>query len=137
MENTIDTMSGAEIRTRTEIEHANDKFMETFRQGDAAGMASLYTEDGMILPPNGDFVEGRQQIQDFWRAVMDMGIKTIKLQIREVEQHDDTAYEVSRATLSGEDGQVIDQAKYIVIWKRINGAWMLHRDIFNSNLKLQ
>lgn len=136
MENTTDTVSGAEIRTRTEIERANDKFMETFRQGDAAGMASFYTENGMVLPPNGDFVEGHQQIQGFWQAVMDMGIKSIELQTGEVEQHDDTAYEVSRATLSGEGGQVIDQAKYIVIWKCVNGTWKLHRDIFNSCLKL-
>lgn len=137
MENTIDTVSGAEMRTRTEIERANDKFMEAFRQGDAAGMASLYTENGMVLPPNSESVEGHQQIQGFWQAVMDGGIKSIELQTGEIEQHDDTAYEVSRATLYGEGRQVVDQAKYVVIWKCVNGMWKLHRDIFNSCLKMQ
>jgi uncharacterized protein (TIGR02246 family) len=119
---------------RTEIERANEKFMETYRRGDAMGMAMLYTHDGMVLPPNGDFVEGREQIQSFWQGVMDMGIKSITLQIREVEQQADAAFEVSRATLSDEKGQALDQAKYIVIWKKENGEWKLHRDIFNSSL---
>lgn len=122
---------------RSEIERANQKFMDTFRRGDAAGMAALYTESGMVLPPNHDSVEGREQIRDFWQAVMDMGIRSVKLQIGEVEQHGDTAIEVSRATLSVEDDQEVDQSKYIVIWKRENGDWRLHRDIFNSNLEAQ
>ncbi len=100
-------------------------------------MAALYTEDGMIMPPNSDIVEGREQIQNFFQALMNMGIKSIELQTREVEQHENTAYEVSRATLSVEGDQVVDEAKYIVIWKRENGDWKLHRDIFNSNLKPQ
>ena len=131
----MNTINPTEIRSQ--IERANEKFMETYNRGDAEGMAALYTQDGMVLPPNGDFVEGRQQIQAFWQAIMDMGIKSIKLQIREVEQHENTAYEVSRATLSDENGQTLDQAKYIVIWKQENGQWKLHRDIFNSSLKAQ
>lgn len=132
---TRDTANSAGIRH--EIEQQNQKFMDTFRRGDAAGMAALYTEDGIIMPPNHDFVEGHEQIQRFWQGLMDMGVKSIKLQVREVEQHEGTAYEVSRATLSVEGDQEIDQSKYIVIWKRENGEWKLHRDIFNSNLKPQ
>ncbi|WP_162055943.1 YybH family protein [Pontibacter pamirensis] len=131
----MNTANAAEIRS--EIERQNKKFMEAYRRGDAAGMAALYTEDGMIMPPNSDIVEGREQIQNFFQALMNMGIKSIELQTREVEQHENTAYEVSRATLSVEGDQVVDEAKYIVIWKRENGDWKLHRDIFNSNLKPQ
>ncbi|RDV14453.1 SgcJ/EcaC family oxidoreductase [Pontibacter diazotrophicus] len=129
------TANAAEIRN--EIERANQKFMEAFRQGNAAGLAALYTENGMVLPPNHDSVEGREQIKDFWQAVMNMGIKSVKLQIGEVEQHGDTAIEMSRATLYIEGDQEVDQSKYIVIWKRENGEWKLHRDIFNSNLQAQ
>ena len=65
---------------------------------------------------------------------MGMGIKSIELKIREIEQHADTAYEVSWATLLGENRQVLDESKYIVVWKKEDGEWKLHRDIFNSNL---
>jgi uncharacterized protein (TIGR02246 family) len=122
------------VDIRGAIANANKDFMVTFSQGDAAGMADLYTDEGQVLPPNSDFVIGKEAIQAFWQALMDMGIKEAKLDIVEVEEQDDLAVEVSKYTLQGEEGQVLDQGKYIVIWKREDGQWKLHRDIFNSSL---
>jgi uncharacterized protein (TIGR02246 family) len=119
---------------RDAIAAANENFMDAVKSGDAAGLAVLYTENGQVLPPNGDFVTGKGAIQMFWQAVMDMGIKEAKLEIVEVEAHGDTAIEVSTFTLHGEGGQVLDKGKYIVIWKREGGQWKLHRDIFNSSM---
>ncbi len=103
---------------RDAIAAADEKFMAAFNRGDAAGLAALYTENGQVLPPNSDFVTGRQAIQAFWQGAMDMGIKGAKLEIVEVEGLGDTAIEVSKYTLSGEAGQVLDTGKYIVIWKQ-------------------
>lgn len=119
---------------RDAIAAANENFMATFKMSDAAGMAVLYTENGQVMPPNGDFVTGKQAIQTFWQALMDMGIKGIKLEIIEVESLGDTAIEVSTFTLQGEGEQVLDKGKYIVIWKQEGGQWLLHRDIFNSSM---
>jgi len=112
----------------------NEQFMAAFNRGDAAAMASLYTEDGQILPPNSDFVTGKPAIRAFWQALMDMGIAEVELEIIEVEGCGDAAFEVSRFSLKGADGQALDQGKYIVIWKHQDGNWKLHRDIFNSSL---
>jgi uncharacterized protein (TIGR02246 family) len=119
---------------RDAIVVANEDFVTTFKGGDAAGMASLYTENGQVLPPDGDFVTGKQGIQTFWQAIFDMGIKEAGLETAEVEGHGDTAVEVGKFTLKSEGGQVLDQGKYIVIWKREEGRWKLHRDIFNSSM---
>jgi uncharacterized protein (TIGR02246 family) len=112
---------------------ANDTFMATYAQGDAAGMAALYTDDGQLLPPNADFVAGRPAIQQFWQSLMDEGITRVKLEIVEANAAGDTAYEVSRYTTYAGD-QVADEGKYIVIWKQVDGAWKLYRDIFNSSM---
>jgi uncharacterized protein (TIGR02246 family) len=124
--------------TSTEVRDAIaaevENFMATFNRGDAAGLAALYTENGQILPPNSDFVTGRQAIQAFWQGAMDMGIKSVKLETVEVEGYGDTAIEVGKYTLSGEAGQVLDTGKYIVIFKQVDGQWKLHRDIFNSSM---
>ena len=124
----------ASSELRGAIAAANESFMATFKRGDAAGLAALYTEDGQVLPPNSDSVTGRQAIQMFWQAVMDMGIKEARLEIGEVEGQADTAIEVSMFSLMGEGGQVLDKGKYIVIWKQEDGHWKLHRDIFNSSM---
>jgi uncharacterized protein (TIGR02246 family) len=113
---------------------ADETFVATFSRGDAAGIASLYTENGQFLPPNSDFVTGRQAIQATFQAFMDMGIKAVKLETVEVEGYGDTASEVGRYTLEGEGGQVLDKGKFIVIWKKEAGQWKLHRDIINTSM---
>lgn len=124
------------MEVRAAIEARNKRFMDAARRGDAAGLAALYTVDGQVLPPNADSVTGRQAVQAFWQAVMDMGIKEAVLEIGEAEGHGDVVIEVSTFTLSSEGGQVLDKGKYIVIWKQEDGQWKLHRDIFNSSLPL-
>lgn len=104
---------------RAVIEAANDVFMATFNRGDAAGLAALYTEDGQLMPPNAGFLTGREAVQGFWQAVMDMGVREAAIITGEVEGHGDTAIEVSRFQLFGEGEQELDQGKFIVIWKQI------------------
>ena len=121
----------------TEIRNAilagNEKLMAAASRGDAAAMAALYTENGHVLPPNSDAVNGRSAIQSFWQGAIQMGIKAVKLETLEVEGHGATANEVGKFILQGEGGRVVDSGKYVVIWKQEAGQWKLHRDIWNSS----
>ena len=114
-----------------------ENFESTFSRGDSAEIADFYTDNGMLLPPESDLVQGKRDIAAFWQAAIDMGIKNVKLDIVEVEQHGDTAIEMSKYTLSSADDNLIDQGKGIVIWKYEGGAWKLHRDIWNSSIAQQ
>ena len=116
-----------------EIQAADEQFAAAFTAGDAAAVAAFYTDDGMLLPPNGDFVSGKAAIESFWRSVMDMGIASAKLTVEEAEGFGDTAWEVGRYTLFTAAGDTIDEGKYIVVWKRTEAGWRLHRDIWNSS----
>src|SRR5689334_3858647 len=126
-------ISATQTNIRRAITPANEEFMERFAQGDAAGVAALYTPDGQILPPNGDVVHSPAAIQVFWQGVMDTGVGGVRLEVVEIDEHGQTASELSLYTLLGRDGQVLDRGKYLVIWKQVGGQWKLHRDIFNSS----
>ena len=117
------------------ISKTNEAFMAALANGDAAGVVSLYTEDGQILPPNTDLISGSQNIQNFFQGFIDSGLSVISLVSTEVEGMGDTAIEVGKYTISVDD-QVVDSGKYIVIWKKDGEEWKLHRDIFNSNMAL-
>ena len=121
------------IDVRTEIEAANENFIKAFSQGDAAAVAGRYTTDGQLLPPQSDFVTGRDAIKTFWQGVMDMGIKEATLETVEAEAHGDAATEIGKYTMLVEGGQVADSGKYIVTWKNEQGTWKMHRDIWNSS----
>ena len=136
-QNKHDTMTTQTMNIHAVIRTAADNLESNFGRGDAAGMADLYSADGMLLPTGSDFVKGKQAIEAFWQGAMDMGIKNVKLDIVEVEQHDDTAIDMGKYTLSNADDQVMDTGKYVVIWKHEGGTWKLHRDIWNSSLAPQ
>jgi uncharacterized protein (TIGR02246 family) len=118
---------------RAGIEAANAEFAAAYSRGDALAVAAMYTERGQLFPPNENIVEGRAAIEKYWKAAMDSAIKTIELKTTEVEGLGESAAEVGSYTLYGKDGAAIDRGKYLVLWKRVNGAWKLHRDCWNSN----
>ena len=130
------TQSGSTEVSDT-IAAGNEKFMEAYNAGDAAGLADLYTENGQLLPTGSDFITGKVAIEAFWQGAMDMGIKTVRLESVEAEGHGDTAIDIGKYTLSGETGNIMDRGKYIVILKQEGGQWKLHRDIWNSSLTPQ
>ena len=116
------------------ITASNNAFMTAFNQGDAAGVAALYTESGKVMASNMDFMIGKQAVQEVFQTLMDMGIKGVNLETVEVEEYGDTASEVGKYTLRSGEGEVLDQGKYLVIWKNEDDQWKLHRDMFNSSM---
>jgi uncharacterized protein (TIGR02246 family) len=122
--------------SRAEIAAVNRAFEDAARKGDAETMASLYTTDGIALPPDAPMVTGRDNIKQLWASVISgMGLKSVKLDTLDLEVAGDTAHEVGEAKLELEPtaGQATSAAvKYVVVWKRVGGQWRLHRDIWNA-----
>ena len=121
---------------RPQIESANAQFMSSFKRGDAVGIANLYTAEAQLLPANSDFVRGTAAIRAFWQNVIDTGLKGANLETIELEDHGDTAIEIGRYRLLAAGDAVVDQGKYIVVWKHDTGKWKLHRDIWTTSQPL-
>ena len=123
------------VDVTAEIRAADDQFSAAFAEQDAQALASLYTADAKLLPPNSDFVSGRAGIQTFWQGVMDAGVAGAALTIEEAVGTDSLAVEIGRYMLSDSAGITIDEGKYIVWWNRTPEGWRrrLHRNIWNSN----
>ncbi len=108
------------------------RFSSAVAEGNAGAVGELYTDNAKFMPPNGDSVVGPESIVAFLQAMLDDGISSLELETVELEEHGDTAIEEGRYKLGTADGPA-DVGKYIVIWKNEDGAWKLHKDIFNSN----
>ncbi len=120
---------------RTHIDETEVKFVAAFNAGDAATVASLYTENAVLLPPGGERVDGRAAIQAFWQGAIDSGMKIDDLHAVEVEARGNMAGELGVFTLTvpAENGPTKVNGKYIIIWMRSGQMWQLHRDIWNTN----
>ncbi len=119
---------------RRAVEAANRAWIVAFLRGDGQAIGNLYTLAGQAFPPQGDIVRGRGAIARLWQGVIDSGVKGVTLTTLEVEAAGDTAYEVGTYQLTGDGGTALDSGKYVVVWKREDGAWKLHRDIWNSSV---
>lgn len=109
-------------------------FMAAYKRGDAKALVGLYTKDAEIMPPNTKAVSGAKGLANLFKSFWDAGDTVIKLTTVEADGAGDYGYEIGKYALSGKSGKVSDKGKYIVVWKKVGGRWMLYRDIFNSDL---
>lgn len=110
-----------------------DAWAERFAANDAAGVAALYTEDAQLLPPDSDIVSGRAAIREFVAKSNAPGGP--KLEIATIETHvfGDYAHRQGSFTCKGPDGAVISTGKFMELWKKTGGKWLIYRDMWSSN----
>ena len=113
---------------------AHQQLMASFGQGDAMGVAAIYTEDGQVLPAYSAAIRGRAAIQAFWQGCMDMGICAMQRTPLEMDCLTETINEVGEYRFLDRQGRVLDIGKYVLIWKRQHGQWQIQRDIWTSSL---
>jgi uncharacterized protein (TIGR02246 family) len=117
--------------SQSEIAAVNRQFEEAARKGDLDRLASLYTPDAIALPPDSPMMKGRENIKQMWGAIaQQIGLKDIRLNTLDLQTAGETAYEVGEASLTLANGTAV--VKFVVVWKKLDGQWRLHRDIWNA-----
>lgn len=112
------------------------RWMEAFNSHDAQGLAALYTEDAVFLPPNQPAVFGRDAITATHAEVFAMGDFKIDIEALETVIEGQLAYVAGRYRMWTEDGTLVDHGKYIEIWRPVDGQWLISRDIYNSSVAI-
>jgi uncharacterized protein (TIGR02246 family) len=128
----IPATSARSDEVRDAVEAGNRAFITAFLRGDAKAVAGLYTSDAQVIAPGSPVARGRPAIAAFWQKSIDSGVKDVSLETAEVESAGNLAYETGIVGLIAKDGTV-SKARYLVIWKRTDGKWLLHRDTWNSS----
>lgn len=116
------------------VEQRNAAFAAAVAAGDGATVGASYVEDAVLMPPGAPAVEGRDAIGQFWQGGIDAGIARIELAPGEViAAGADTILERSTARLFNAAGDVIEEGKYVVIWRQVDGQWFIAWDIWNGD----
>ena len=123
--------------SQQDVEAHEARWLQAFNGGDASGVARLYVEDGRVLPPNSDIVQGRPAIEGFVKEFLQMK-PTMSFSLLTVHESAGMCAAVGRYEMElrppGEETQT-DSGKFIEIWSRQpDGSWLITDDIFNSNL---
>jgi len=131
------TTTSMELLTaKKAIEKTNSLYFDLFSKKDAA-IVNLYTDDACLLSPNTLPISGRKALEkDFKEAFADAKLKGVKFQTKEV-YGDGKEYVTEEGTwqVFQQGGKLLDDGKYLKLWKKTKAGWKIFRDVFNSNHK--
>ena len=115
-----------------DIAAVNAQWEKAANSGDAAGLTALYTDDAVLLPPASPMVQGKDNIQAYWKAMIDMGVSNMDLETIELTVSGNDAFEVGTFTYKAGDTQA--SGKAIVLWRKgDDGKWRFRHDIWNED----
>ncbi len=120
---------------------AADAYHEAAQAADVDTVSGLYTNDGLMLPPNAAAEEGLEDIRNFATAFTQtpgFGIRFDDVRV-EVAASGDMGYTLANAVVSIDrwDGEPVqDQVRDFHLWKKQDGEWKVAIDIWNSELPL-
>lgn len=120
-------------QVRQAINHQNQVFMDSYKNNDLDTFADLYTEHGKMMPPNMEAVSDHDGIKRLMQGMQKSGVSAIEIGTDELYLVSDGAVEVGHYTVKVGDGQVVDNGKSMVYWKKDGDTWRMFRDIWNSN----
>lgn len=123
--------------SRADADELNDTMVRGLAQADAAVVASVYAPDARLLPP-GMGVQTGADIQRYWQAPVDAGLRYAHIDTISYEGHGDLAVEEGRWELrASPDAPVVDAGKFLIVHRRQpDGSWRYAMDMFNSSLPL-
>ncbi len=118
---------------KTQIASSNESFGKAWATGDSSSFASRYTSDGCINPPNMPRMCGTAAITAFFNGGYAMGVRNVKLTTEEVTGSAELVAETGKYAMLDSAGTTLEKGKFIVLWKKENGVWKMHKDVWNSD----
>jgi uncharacterized protein (TIGR02246 family) len=134
------TKTAATASGSAAIKQVADSYVKATLAGDAKAVGALYTEDAVEMPPNQPMIKGRSAIEQYYAKLFGGGMKIMNFTLDHLDSRamGDNAWDVGtyKQSMQGETGTTTpssDSGKYVVLLKRVGGAWKVAYAIYNSD----
>lgn len=119
---------------KKDIEKNNALYFELYAKNDD-NIVNLYTEDGCLMVPNEPAKCGKAALLKDFRETYAAGkIRGVKFTTLAIYGNGEGLItEDGTWQVLNKQGTVIDDGKYLKLWKRTEDGWKIFKDIFNSN----
>jgi ketosteroid isomerase-like protein len=125
--------AGDEVAARA----VNVAWYKAYNAGDGAAVAALYAEDAVLNAPGAPAARGMAPIRDYYlKNAADTaaaGLALVDDPSSDVGVSGDLAWQSGTFKITDKSGAVVDAGKYITVFQRKNGKWMIIRDTWNSD----
>lgn len=123
------------------IDELHQADMRASKNLDYRALRSLMSDDGVVLPPGGRLIRGRDALDESFAAMDAMPVKTSVLEYRfdwqEVEICGDYAFEWGYIIGREQDqitGAITSSIYHVmrILQRQSDGVWKVHRTIWNA-----
>lgn len=115
------------------LTRAGAAWTAAYNADDLEALVAVYSDDAEALPPSSPPVRGAEAIRSLFQELRDSGLVHFDVRQREVGTEGDLGYREVFWTAHDSRGRVLDRGKAVEVWKRVDGRWRLHKDMWSSN----
>jgi ketosteroid isomerase-like protein len=130
------TTGRSEADARAHLGKADEEWDRLFNAGDARGLAALYAEDVVSMPPNLPTISGRAALQKDFETFFSENSARHQTIIDQIIVEGDMAIERGRYKMTFKPkaggAEVSETGRHVEIRRRINGEWKIFLEIWNT-----
>ena len=122
---------------KAEIQALENTWATASNAKDAATIANFYADDAISFDNNKPMAVGKAAIRKGIDEVLakNKPNETVTYETLDVYGGDNIVTEVGKTTVKDAKGTVTYAGKYMAVWEKRNGKWLVIRDIYNDDKK--
>jgi uncharacterized protein (TIGR02246 family) len=129
--------SAADATEENAIRAVNQSWVKAYNAGDAGAIAALYADNALLMPPGAPAVSGPAAIKAFMTKDIagssKAGVSFALGAKQDVGFSGDLGWESGTYTVKIK-GAVVETGKYLAVYKKKDGKWLLIRDTWNADV---
>lgn len=119
------------------IRAINVAWFKAYNAHDVDGVTALYADDAVLNVPGMPAARGSAAIKEAYQkdiaAMTKAGYTNNQGSSDDVGVSGDLAWQWSTFTVTDKSGKTVDTGKYVTVFQRKDGKWLIIRDIWNSD----
>lgn len=119
------------------VRAVNVSWFKAYNARDVDAIAALYADDAVLSAPGAPSARGTAAIKEAFRKdianATKAGISNNAGTSEELGVSGDLAWEWNTYSAADKSGKVVEKGKYVTVFERRNGKWVIIRDIWNSD----
>jgi ketosteroid isomerase-like protein len=120
-----------------EIHAATTSLVTALERADVAAAAAVYADDARLLASSAELIQGRAEIEAYWRAGIDLGLCGLWFESGLLKAVDRGVLELGRYALavgSVPPGPAVERGAYLVLHTQArDGSWQRAVEVFNPD----
>jgi uncharacterized protein (TIGR02246 family) len=112
-------------------------WFDRYNAGDAEGVASLYASDALLLPAGAPMATGHEAIREYLAGDIEeskaSGLSFKADTVTDGGVDGNTGWITGSFSVVDGSGNTVDTGKYLTLYQRAEGEWVIVRDIWNSD----